>query len=44
MPYDTSKHNENPFETWAAEALAGTWWPGASPGHLGQYKGFPALA
>ena len=29
MPYDTLKHNENPFETWAAEALAGAWWPGA---------------
>ena len=34
MPYDTLKHNENPFETWAAEALAGAWWPRASPGHL----------
>ena len=44
MPYDTVKHNENPFETWAAEALAGAWWPGASPGHLGQYEGFPALS
>ena len=26
--------NKNPLKTWAAEALAGAWWPGASPGHL----------